>query len=230
MFHLLNNEKNSHAHVSQGINSIKIYYSDILSLGKLQYEIPRPKKEMKLPNVLSEEEVMKILKSVKNLKHRALLFVTYSAGLRVGEVTRLKVSDIDSDRMLLHIVQGKGRKDRYSVLSEVTLLVLREYFKVYQPEYWLFPGQDINKPITERTVQKVFKNACENAKIKKYVTTHSLRHSFATHLLENGTDLRYIQELLGHKNSKTTEIYTHVSKICIQKIESPLDRIKEMIT
>ena len=229
MFHLLNDKNNSHSFVNQAINSLKIYYSEVLNLGRIHYEIPRPKKENKLPNILSEEEVIKILKGVRNLKHRAILFITYSAGLRVGEVVRLKVSDIDSDRMLIHIVQGKGRKDRYTVLSEITLNILREYFKVYKPKYWLFPGQDKNKPLSERTVQKVFKTACENANLNKCVTTHSLRHSFATHLLENGTDLRYIQELLGHKNSKTTEIYTHVSKRSIQKIESPLDRIKEMI-
>lgn len=229
IFHLLNEKKTSHAFANQAISSLKIYYNKVLKLGILDYEILRPKKERKLPNILSVDEVTKILKGVKNLKHRAILFTIYSAGLRVGEVVRLKVSDIDSDRMLIHIVQGKGRKDRYTVLSEVTLNLLRDYFKVYMPEYWLFPGQDKNKPLTDRTVQRIFKNACDSANIKKYVTTHSLRHSFATHLLENGTDLRYIQELLGHKNCKTTEIYTHVSKISIQKIESPLDKIKEMI-
>ena len=141
-------------------------------------------------------------------------------------MVRLKVTDIDSDRMLIHIVQGKGRKDRYSMLSEIALGELREYVRKYKPDNWLFPGADPNRFLTERTVQKVFDNARRKAGIKKGVTVHSLRHSFATHLLEGGVDLRYIQELLGHKSSKTTERYTHVTKKSIQNIMSPLDKIK----
>lgn len=150
---------------------------------------------------------MNILDNTTNLKHKAILFLTYSSGLRVGEVVRLKVKDVDSDRMLIHVVQGKGRKDRYTVLSEVALEVLREYARIAKPSIWLFQGQEAGSHITERTVQRIFENVKEKAGIKKKVSVNSLRHSFATHLLEGGIDLRYIQELLGHQSSKTTDIY-----------------------
>lgn len=164
--------------------------------------------------------------STKTIKsYLGHLFTIYSAGLRVGEVVRLKINDIDSERMLIHIVQGKGKKDRYTTLSEVALVELRNYVKEYKPSKWLFPGQNPKDFITERTVQRVFENAKIKAGIKKNVSVHSLRHSFATHLLEGGIDLRYIQELLGHSSSKTTEIYTHVTKKSIQNIVSPLDVI-----
>ena len=138
---------------------------------------------------------------------------------------RLKINDIDSQRMLIHVRQGKGRKDRYTLLSELTLNILREYVRMEKPKGWLFPGGKEGRFLTERAVQKVFYNACQEAKISKNVTVHSLRHSFATHLLEGGTDLRYIQELLGHNSSKTTEIYTHVTQASISRIKSPLDRM-----
>jgi site-specific recombinase XerD len=149
----------------------------------------------------------------------------YSSGLRVGEVTRLKIEDIDSTRMLVRVKQGKGKKDRYTLLSEIALSQLRRYYMLYKPEIWLFPGGKEGAHITERTVQRVFEDACAKAKILKKATVHTLRHSFATHLLEGGTDLRYIQELLGHASSKTTEIYTHVTEKSIAKIQSPLDRL-----
>ncbi|WP_425447921.1 site-specific tyrosine recombinase/integron integrase [Dethiothermospora halolimnae] len=225
MFHLLQDKSNSHAFVNQTISSLKIYYKEILNKGKILYNIPRPKKERKLPNILSEIEVKSILNNIKNLKHKAMLYIVYASGLRVSEVASLKINDIDSGRMLIHIVQGKGKKDRYTMLSEAALNILREYAKIYKPKEWLFPGGNKGKHITERTIQRVFKNACENAKINKNVSIHALRHSFATHLLEAGTDLRYIQELLGHKSSKTTEIYTHVSKTNLGNIKSSLDKI-----
>jgi integrase/recombinase XerD len=153
--------------------------------------------------------------------------LTYSAGLRVGEVVRLKLEDIDEERKLIHIRQAKGRKDRYTVLSQVAWDFLNIYLKKYQPEVWLFTGAESGTHLTERSVQHIFENACEKAGIKKDVSVHSLRHSFATHLLEGGTDLRYIQELLGHASSKTTEIYTHVSKRDIGSIQSPLDRLMQ---
>ena len=164
-------------------------------------------------------------KGCKIISYGKIFILIYSAGLRVGEVVKLKADHIDSERMLIHIVQGKGRKDRYTVLSQIALSQLRKYFMLYKPEIWLFPGQDNKKHITERTVEKVFKNACKIAKIKKEVSVHSLRHSFATHLLEGGTDLRYIQELLGHTSSKTTEIYTHVTEKSLRNISSPLDKM-----
>lgn len=225
MYYLLNHQNNSHAFVNQALSSIKIYFTEILKRGKIVYDIPRPKKEKKLPNILSQNEVMSILNSLKNIKHKAILYTIYSSGLRVSEAASLKIKDVDSDRMLLHIYQGKGKKDRYTLLSEATLLLLREYFKKERPEFWLFPGGNLNEHITERTIQRIFKNACNNVNINKKVSVHSLRHSFATHLLEAGTDLRYIQELLGHKSSKTTEIYTHVSKTNLSRIVSPLDRV-----
>jgi integrase/recombinase XerD len=187
------------------------------------YDLPRPKKERKLPDVLSQEEVFRILEALDNQKHKAILFLVYSAGLRVGEVVRLRIQDIDSKRMLIHIIQGKGLKDRYTVLSQACLEQLRLYAKQYHPETWLFPGPKYGSHLTERTVEKIFDNACCKAKIKKDVSVHVMRHSFATHLLEGGTDLRYIQELLGHSSSKTTEIHTHVTEKSMMKIQSPLD-------
>ena len=151
--------------------------------------------------------------------------LVYSAGLRVGEVVRLKVEDIDSNRMLIHIKGSKGRKDRYTMLSETALETLRQYRREYKPTKWLFEGARMGRYLSTRTVEKVVEHACEKAGIKKNVSVHTLRHSFATHLLEGGTDLRYIQEILGHKDSKTTEIYTHVSTKSIGKIKSPLDTL-----
>lgn len=181
--------------------------------------IPRPKKIKKLPKILSEKEVVKILNILDNEKHKTILCLTYSAGLRVGEVVNLKCENIDSDRMLIRVDQGKGRKDRYTLLSETALKQLQKYYQLYKPSDWIFPGAKEGKHLSERTVQRVFKNACKKAKITKDVSVHSLRHSFAIHLLERGTDLRYIQELLGHNNSKTTEVYTHVSKKSVEKIK-----------
>lgn len=222
---LLSDEKVSHSYASQCISSISFLYSEVLKHDKVIESISRPKKESILPKVLSYNEVRKILGILSNEKHKTILYLVYSAGLRVGEVVRLKINDIDSDRMLIRVSQGKGRKDRYTLLSEVMLEQLRKYYMLYKPENWLFAGQEKGKHITERTVQRVFENALYAAKINKKVSIHSLRHSFATHLLENGIDLRYIQELLGHASSKTTEIYTHVTQKSIANIKSPLDNI-----
>ncbi|RZN37554.1 MAG: recombinase XerC [Methanophagales archaeon ANME-1-THS] len=194
---------------------------------KFVYEIKRPKKDKKLPVVLSQAEVSQILSSVSNIKHKAILMLIYSAGLRVGEVVRLKPEDIDSERTLIHIKGAKGKKDRYTMLSDVIIEIFKEYWKRYKPEKWLFMGIKPEKHISTRTVQAIFEHTCEKAGITKGVSVHSLRHSFATHLLESGTDLRYIQELLGHKSSKMTEIYTHVSNKDIGKIKSPLDSLFE---
>ena len=150
----------------------------------------------------------------------------YSAGLRISEVVKLTVKDIDSKRKVISIRQGKGNKDRISLLSDNALGMLRIYYKAYKPEKWLFPGKDNQKHLTTRTVQKIFQSACRKARINKKATVHWLRHSFATHLLESGTDLRYIQLLLGHNSSKTTERYTHVSVSSMEKIKNPLDDLK----
>lgn len=206
------------------INALKFYYVDVLKRDFV-CDIARPKKDKKLPVVLSKTEIKKILSAPRSIKHRAILMLVYSAGLRVGEVVRIKPGDIDGERMLVHVKSAKGRKDRYTLLSDVALRTLRLYWQCERPRTWLFPGQKEGRHITTRTVQQVFSNACKAAGIRKQVSVHSLRHSFATHLLESGIDLRYIQELLGHKSPQTTVIYTHVSKRKLEAIDSPLDSI-----
>ena len=224
VLHLLE-ERKSHSYVNQCVSALKFLYEKVLKQPSPVVNLPRPKKDRKLPEVLSRAEVLRLFEAVSNLKHRALLMMIYSSGLRVGEVVRLRVEDVDSERGLIHIRQGKGRKDRYVMLSEVALGALREYWRAYRPTKWLFPGQREGRHLHERTVEKILKQACQRAGIRKDISVHTLRHSFATHLLEMGTDLRYIQELLGHKSSKTTEIYTHVSQRNIAAIRSPLDEI-----
>lgn len=182
-------------------------------------------KENKLPEVLNNEKILAVFSKVRNYKHKAILYLVYSSGLRVGEVVRLKVEDIDVERMMVHIRQGKGRNDRYTILSEVALKALRKYAAIEKPDDWLFLGGKEGSYLTERSIQKIFSRACKDAKIKKNASVHTLRHSFVTHLLEGGTDLRYIQELLGHKSSKTTEIYIRVSNKSLSKIQSPLYRL-----
>lgn len=225
LYHLAEKKDASASTLNIAINALKFYYGEVLKR-KFAYEIKRPKKDKKLPVVLSREEVSKILSSISNIKHRAVLMLVYSAGLRVGEVVKLKPEDIDPRRKLIHIRGSKGRKDRYTVLSEVAWESLGKYQEKYKPIKWLFPGARSERHISTRTVQAIFEQAKEKADIRKDVTVHTLRHSFATHLLESGVDLRYIQELLGHKSSKTTEIYTHVSNKSLSKIKSPLDLIK----
>lgn len=225
LFYLVEEKEVSASTLNTVINALKFYYGEVLKRGFV-YELKRPKKDKKLPVVLNQEEISKILSSITNIKHRLILMLIYSAGLRVSEVVKLKPGDIDDERKLIHIKGGKGRKDRYTMLSEVAMEMIRRYLKEYGQSIWLFSSQDKEKHITTRTVEKIFSNACRKANIKKNATVHSLRHSFATHLLERGTDLRYIQELLGHKSSKTTEIYTHVSNKDIGKIKSPLDSLQ----
>ncbi len=207
---------------NQRINAIKFYYEKILSRDKQYYALHRPKKEHKLPKVLSKNEVKKILNSCNNIKHRSILMLTYSAGLRRSELIDIKIADIDSERMVINIIGAKGKKDRISLLSENMLQLLRIYYKEFKPKKYLFEGAKGGK-YSPTSVANILKNASLKAGVNKTVTPHMLRHSFATHLLEQGTDLRYIQELLGHNRSKTTEIYTHVSKKAIDKIRNPID-------
>lgn len=213
----------SFSYQNQLVNGVKLFFREIekskIELDKLQ----RPRREHKLPNVLSKEEVKAILSAPKNQKHSAMLSLIYACGLRRSELLNLKPADIDSNRKLLIIRNAKGRKDRIVPISEKLIELLRDYYKQYKPKVWLFEGQSSGEKYSEESLAKVLKNACVVAKIEKPVTLHWLRHSYATHLLENGTDLRYIQELLGHKSSKTTEIYTHVSTKSIQQIKSPFD-------
>jgi integrase/recombinase XerD len=186
-------------------------------------KIHRPKRAKILPNVLSKEEVKAILDAHSNLKHKAMLSMIYSCGLRRSELLNLKFSDIDSKRNIVIIRQSKGKKDRITPLSAKILDLLRRYYKEYSPKTYLFEGQEKNTQYSARSLEEVLKKSVKLASINKPVTLHWLRHSYATHLLESGTDLRYIQELLGHNSSKTTEIYTHVSTKNIQQIKSPFD-------
>ncbi|MDE3092129.1 MAG: tyrosine-type recombinase/integrase [Chloroflexota bacterium] len=189
-------------------------------------ELPRMKRPDQLPVVLSREEVAKILKVTTFLKHKAVLMVAYSAGLRVGEVVRLKVSEIDSKRMQIRVTAGKGAKDRYTLLSETALTMLRDYFRAFKPKDWLFTGDAPGDHLSERSAQQVFKDAKKKAGILKPATFHTLRHSFATHLMEDGVDTRYIQELLGHDSIKTTERYAHVTQKGMARVKSPLDNLE----
>ena len=201
-------------------------YATVLKQPDKVRDLPRMKRPQQLPIVLSREEIARLFKVTNNLKHRALLMTAYSAGLRVGEVVRLKVSDLDSKRMQIRVTAGKGAKDRYTLLSEIALQVLREYFHAYKPKSWLFAGQDQTDHLSERSAQQIFQDARKKAGIAKQATFHALRHSFATHLLEDGVDIRYIQELLGHGSIETTERYTHVTQKGMERIKSPLDRLK----
>lgn len=221
--HLLDEKKLSAATVNQAFNALRFLYVELYHRPFTPGEIPRPKKEHKLPSVLSQDEVLKIFSRVHNVKHKTMLMLIYSAGLRVGESVRLKVSDIDGQRKMIHLRSAKGKKDRYTLLSDAALEMLREYYKQYRPKEYLFEGQGERLHLSERSVQAVFQRAIHEAGIRKPVSVHGLRHSFATHLLESGVDLRYIQELLGHSSSKTTEIYTHVSKKTLSRIQNPLD-------
>lgn len=208
---------------NQVVNAIKLYFQTVQNTTINIDLVHRPKRLKVLPNVLSKEEVKRILEAPKFLKHKAMLSLIYSCGLRCGELLRLRPRDVDAKRNILVIKQAKGRKDRIAPLSNKTLSLLRDYFKVFKPKVYLFEGQKPGNPYDNRSLQCVLKQSVAKAGIKKPVTLHWLRHSYATHLLENGTDLRYIQEILGHSSSKTTEIYTHVSTKSIQNITSPFD-------
>lgn len=222
--HLVMERNVSTSYQNQAINAIKFYYERVLGGQRKTYFIDRPKKEKTLPVVLSEEEIIEIISSIKNIKHKAIIMTIYSAGLRISECVHLKIKDIDSNRMQIRVEQAKGKKDRYTLLSEKTLHILRIYFKEYKPIIYLFEGQNGGQ-YSVRSIQQIFIEACRKAKITKKVSVHSLRHSFATHLLEQGTNLRYIQSLLGHANSKTTEIYTHITTKGFDQLKSPLDKL-----
>jgi len=226
LLHLIDEQNRSHAYCNQSINAIKIHFRlEGASTNGLLVKIPRPKKEKKLPKVMSQSEVKQVLETTENIKHKTAFMMAYSCGLRVSEVASVKLSDIDSSRMVVMVNQGKGRKDRLAPLSEKMLEQLRDYYNAYNPKEWLFESQMGDSHITTRTLQAVFHKRIYALGISKHITFHSLRHSFATHLLDNGVDLRYIQELLGHASSKTTEIYTHVSTHSLQKIVNPLDQL-----
>ena len=211
------------------INALKFFYEQVLGREKFFWEIPRPKKPLLLPKLLNEIELRKLFNALTNKKHKAMLFTAYSAGLRVSEVANLKIADIDSQRMQIFIERAKGKKDRYVNLSPVLLDILRNYLKEYEPKpkVYLFESEQTLSAYPTRTIQQIFSNAKHRAGIKKEVGIHSLRHSFATHLLDKGTDIKFIKDLLGHFNIKTTERYLHVSKEKLVNIKSPFDDLWE---
>jgi integrase/recombinase XerD len=223
--HLVRNRNVSESHQNQSINAIKFYFEKVKHCFRKVYDLERPRHSKKLPQVLSEEEIQQIFKQVVNLKHKCILFIIYSGGLRISEVINLRINDIDSKRNLILVRNAKGKKDRVTLLSEKLIVLIFEYLNVYKPKEWLFEGQNKNEQYSVRSIDKILKSNAKKAGIRKNVTVHTLRHSFATHLLESGTDLRYIQNLLGHNSSKTTEIYTHITKKGIDKIKSPFDSL-----
>ncbi len=223
--HLSDTKQVSPSTINQVIGAYKILQVDILGKKWDSIRIKRARPEKRLPVVFSREEVAKIIYVTKNLKHRSIISMTYSAGLRLNEVRNLKLGDIDSDRMQVKISLGKGKKDRYSILAQSSLELLRQYYRKYHPKYYLFPGYDPDRPISERTIEVVFKNAMKKASVQKKGYFHCLRHSFATHLLEQGTNLRVIQQLMGHTTLKTTAIYLHVAMLDAQTVISPGDKL-----
>lgn len=209
---------------NQVVNAIKFFVKVVRSEAMDIAQPHRPRTEKNMPKVISMQEAEFILNSLENIKHKCMMSLIYSAGLRRSELLNLRIEAIDSKRMIIFIKQAKGNKDRVVPLSEVLLTMLREYYIKYRPVVFLFEGQGGGR-YNERSLALALKKAVEKAGIKKKVNLHMLRHSYATHLLEAGTDLRYIQELLGHKSSRTTEIYTHVSSRAIHQIGSPLDKL-----
>jgi integrase/recombinase XerD len=215
--------KLSASYQNQTVNAIKLFFMTVRETKIEVDKIHRPKRAKLLPNVLSKEEIKLILDAHSNIKHKMMLSLIYSCGLRRSELLKLKPNDIDSKRGIVIIRESKGKKDRITPLSSKILVMLRAYYTGYKPKTWLFEGQIVGVPYSKKSLQSILKQALQKTGITKPVTLHWLRHSYATHLLENGTDLRYIQELLGHSSSKTTEIYTHVSTKSIQQIKSPFD-------
>jgi len=225
LLHLLEDEQRSFGTVNQVLNALRFLYVKLYELPFVIEKLPRPQKEKKLPDILNEEEIVRIFQSVKNLKHRIMLMMAYASGLRVSELVSLRIEDIDAGRLLVHVRGGKGNKDRYTTLSQSILEPLHIYWQAYGLGIngWLFPGARADYHLSVRSIQAVLERAIRAAGIGKPVSMHTLRHSFATHSLEHGYDIRYIQKLLGHESLKTTEIYTHVSTADIGRIKSPLD-------
>lgn len=222
LYHI-NHRKVAISTQNQVINAIKFYYEKVEKLERKTYYVERPMKPFKIPEVLSQQEVQAILKSTGNVKHKALLSIIYGGGLRRSETLSLKITDILSDQRKILIRGGKGRKDRMTLLGDKLLTLLRLYVREYKPRHFLFEGAVIGEPYSSSSLQAVLKRAAKTAGIKRKVTPHMLRHSFATHLMERGTDIRIIQRLLGHNSLKTTEIYTHVTDQLLDNIKSPLD-------
>ena len=214
----------SASYQNQSINAIKFYIEKVLNLPKITYDFCRPRRSKTLPKVLSLQEVSRLLEVTHNIKHKTIFSVIYGCGLRISECIHLKLEDIDSSNMRVWVRNAKGKKDRITLLSPSLLEQLRAYYVLYKPKHWLFEGVNAN-PYSVSSIRQVFNRSKKKARIHIPATVHSLRHSFATHLLDAGTNLRYIQKLLGHNSSKTTEIYTHVSTSNLVNIKSPFDML-----
>jgi len=224
---LLRKHKISEARQNITINAIKFYYEKVLEQPRSYYKIQRPKRSKTLPNVLSPEDTLKLIQHPKHLKHRAILWTIYSAGLRISEIRQLRIEDIRNKEGYIFVKAAKGKKDRRTVLSEHLIDLVELYIKAYKPSYWLFEGQDGGQ-YSVSSIRKIFRKAVRETNINPWATPHTLRHSFATHLLQQGSSLRYIQNMLGHSSSKTTEIYTHVLQINNSNIKSPLDNLMSL--
>ncbi|MDF1612563.1 site-specific tyrosine recombinase/integron integrase [Stygiobacter electus] len=222
-FNFIKESKNfSYSSMKQALASVRFLFLDVLKK-EVDFDFfIKMKKPNSLPNILTTEEVKNIINSIVNLKHRAIISTIYSCGLRISEAVNLKIQDIDSKAMTIKIVNAKGKNDRFVMLSEKLLKLLREYFTLCKPKDYLFEGQ-FGEKYSARSIQQIFNNAEKKIKIRKKVTVHTLRHSFAFHLLDNGTDIRFIQELLGHKHLSTIRIYTHINPTSVKKIKSPFD-------
>jgi integrase/recombinase XerD len=224
LFYCKKDRKYAFSTMKQVIAAVSFLYSKVFFKPVPKVLDIKLRKPTHLPTVLSRKDITKILEATSNLKHKTILMLIYSGGLRLSELINLKIGDIDSEKMKIHIREAKGKKDRYIMLSENVLALLRDYYKLYKPKKYIIEGQSGGK-YSPQSVQSVFKSAIKKAGIRKKATVHSLRHSFATHLLDDGTDIRFIQELLGHKRLETTQIYTHVSSYSINKIKSPADKL-----
>jgi len=225
LIHIVEDRGASTSYHTQAVSACKLLLEAVLKQPGLAGDLPRPRREKRLPEVLSKEETSRFLGALVNPKHRALVLLLYSSGVRVGEVIRLRAEDLDVSRGLLRVRRGKGAKDRETLLSARALEAVRIYQEAFQPRGWLFPGTREGRHLSSRSVQRIVQECAQRAGIQKTVSPHVLRHSFATHLLESGTDIRYIQELLGHQSSRTTEIYTHVAATHLARIRSPLDEL-----
>jgi site-specific recombinase XerD len=224
VYQLIKEHNISISYQNQIINAIKAYYEHVLKMPREYYEVVRPKRNKSIPDVLSPEEVLSIINQPKNLKHKAILWTIYSAGLRISEITRLRIDDIHSDEGYIFVKDSKGKKDRKTILSPYLVDLLRKYYLQYKPSYWLFEGQTGGK-YSVSSIRAIFRKAVKESNANPWATVHTLRHSFATHCLENNMNLRYIQNMLGHESPKTTEIYTKTIQINNKNINSPLDNL-----
>jgi site-specific recombinase XerD len=226
VLHLVVRRKVSRSYHNQAVSALRFLFETVGGGPGIEFSLPRPRKQSRLPTVLSQREVARLLSISRNLKHRALLLLLYSSGLRVSELVRLRPEDVDTERGLLRVRRGKGAKDRYTLLADRAVDAVWSWQRASPPHPWLFPGGRSGRHLTARSVQRIVARAAERAAIRKRVTPHTLRHSFATHLLEGGTNLRIIQELLGHASSRTTERYTHVARSTLERVRSPLDNLE----